>query len=324
MHLQSVLNGVPIGKPIWNVSCYILNENMEPCPIGVAGELHLGGIQLARGLPQHGRKNGQNVRSWEGEERKRLYKTGDLVKWQEDGNIGYLGRIDFQVKLRGLRVELGEIENQINACPDVLGCVVLVIKDTLVAYVRPSNVDVNAVKSTISDTLTSYMVPEVFVPMDEFPLSSNGKVDRQQLPSPDIASQKDASEYNPPTPTAETAVCEIFEQVLGMQAGTVGIDNGFFEIGGQSLTAIKAAKRINDYIKKFFSGVGKDLRVSDLYKHLTPKAILEYAIPTAVKQKFGDNREGKVAHQGTCRFSVVSTAKDDVRPISTKCSEHVR
>src|ERR1019366_8835694 len=184
------LSSVPIGKPIWNTQLYILDKHLRPVPIGVAGELHIGGVNLARGYLKKPELTAQKFipDPFGLEAGARLYKTGDRARFLPDGNIEYLGRMDHQVKIRGFRIELGEIETALMECPGVKECVVLAREDApgekrLVAYVVAEST-ADELRRLLQDKLPNHMVPAVFVLRDTLPLLSNGKIDRKALPAP--------------------------------------------------------------------------------------------------------------------------------------------
>ncbi|WP_157663075.1 AMP-binding enzyme, partial [Prescottella equi] len=210
-----------------------------PVPVGVPGELYLAGVQLARGYVSRADLTADrfvaNPFSDSGE---RMYRTGDLVTWTSSGELEYIGRTDFQVKLRGLRIELGEIETALLAQESIAQSVVLVRNDQLVAYVVPVSgaaVDEQAVKAVLAERLASYMVPQMFVVLDAFPLNASGKLDRKALPEPVF----EATVFRAPTTAAEEVVAGVFADVLGVDR--VGLDDDFFALGGNSLVATQVA-----------------------------------------------------------------------------------
>ncbi|MTJ10019.1 non-ribosomal peptide synthetase, partial [Anabaena sp. UHCC 0204] len=240
---------VPIGRPIANTQIYILDKHLQPVPIGVIGELHIGGVGLARGYWNKPELTQEKFISSPFASGKFLYKTGDLARYLPNGIIEYLDRIDYQVKIRGFRIELGEIESTLNQHPDVQVNVVIVREDKpgnqhLVAYiVSKSQQEINTIelRSFLQDKLPSYMLPTAFVVLDKLPLSPNGKVDRQALPAPEIGFEPNQQQVLPRNPVEEQ-VAKIWAEVLGLQQ--VGIYDNFFELGGHSLLATQVISKI--------------------------------------------------------------------------------
>jgi len=254
---------VPIGKPIANTQLRVLDANLRELPIGVAGELHIGGVQV--GLGYHNRPDLTAERfvpdpfaSAETEVRDkghvelsarpprstapRLYRTGDLARWRHDGVIEYLGRLDFQVKLRGFRIELGEIEQQVAALDGVDGALALLHDDAAIGprlvcyYVSAGNVTPpETVLAALRRELPDYMVPSAMVRLDAWPLSPNGKIDRRALPAP--ASPKDEEAGVPPRTAVERVLCRLVAETLGREQ--VGVTSDFFALGGHSLLATR-------------------------------------------------------------------------------------
>ncbi|MDQ2898487.1 MAG: amino acid adenylation domain-containing protein [Acidobacteriota bacterium] len=243
---DSKLTTVPIGKPIANIRIYLLDPRLQPVPVGVAGELHIGGIGLARGYLNRPELTAERFipDPFDVSGNGRLYKTGDLSRFLPDGNIEYLGRMDHQVKIRGLRIELGEIEHAIAEFPGVRNVVAIAREvapgdKRLIAYVvseSAGGVETSALRAFLRKTLPEYMVPSSFVAMDEIPLSSNGKIDRKRLPDPSDLPSREAS-YAAPRDRVEKQLAEIWAEVLGLER--VGIRDNFFELGGHSLLAVK-------------------------------------------------------------------------------------
>ncbi|WP_280503555.1 non-ribosomal peptide synthetase, partial [Nocardia farcinica] len=238
---------VPIGIPEWNVDVYVLDSRLRPAAIGVPGELYLGGRQLARGY--RGRPDltsDRFVANPYGPAGSRMYRTGDLVRWNAAGTLEYIGRTDFQVKFRGQRIELGEIETVALAHPTVSQAAVLVVDTAtgqqLVAYVVPTpgqSIDPAELTRFAAEQLPSYMVPASVMVLEAFPLNTSGKLDRKALPEPVFAT--DAGYRAPRTP-AEQIVAGIFADVLSQER--VGIDDNFFDLGGNSLVATQVVARV--------------------------------------------------------------------------------
>ncbi|MBU2713549.1 non-ribosomal peptide synthetase, partial [Zooshikella harenae] len=253
---------LPIGKPIGNTQVYVLDAHQQPVPIGVVGELYAGGDGVALAYLNNPALTAEKfiADSFSGKAQRsdkshaRLYRTGDLVKWCADGTLAFMGRTDNQVKVRGFRIELGEVENALLSQADVAEALVVVkTTDTgskrLVAYVVPADSasltdqttsaqQASALRDSLKQQLPNYMVPSAIILLASFPLTSNGKVDRKALPEPQYESQQG---YIAPTTTEETVLCEIWQQVLGVNS--VGINDNFFAIGGDSILAIQVASR---------------------------------------------------------------------------------
>jgi len=255
---------VPIGYPIANLQMYILDEYLQPQPIGVTGELYIGGIGVARGY-----LNKENLTKErfidnpfvsDNERHRRLYKTGDLCRWSSNGYIEYLGRNDFQVKLRGFRIELGEIESSLlrHSSIDEVSVIATDGQSTekqLVCYFTSStdksdtSVDLSgeALRIFLKGSLPDYMLPVGFIRLDKMPVTSNGKLDRDSLPSFDIRSTE-TTEYEAPINDMEQQIAQIWSQLLKTE--NVGRNNHFFKLGGNSLLAVKLVHQINLETKK--------------------------------------------------------------------------
>ena len=248
---ESELNIVPIGKAISNTQIYILDKHLQPLPIGVPGELHIGGVQVARGYWHREELTQQKFianpvgtfreTSLRGE---RLYKTGDRARYLPDGNIEYLGRIDNQVKIRGFRIELGEIESALSQHPDIEQTLVVVREDVpgnkkLVAYlVSNQTITIKNLRSHLKQKLPDYMIPGVFVTLDDIPLTPNGKINRRALPIPDTITKLETSaSYIAPSTPIEKTLAAIWAEVLRIEQ--VGIEDNFFELGGDSILSLQ-------------------------------------------------------------------------------------
>ncbi|BAS60156.1 amino acid adenylation domain-containing protein (plasmid) [Leptolyngbya boryana NIES-2135] len=251
----SVDNLVPIGRPFPNSQVYVLDIDRQPVPIGVPGELYIGGAGVARGYLNRPELTEERfipyVDPFTPSITTRLYRAGDLVRYLPDGNLEFLGRIDNQVKLRGFRIELGEIEATLGRSPTVAETVVVVREDEpghkrLVAYVVPvqsTSFSLSDLRNFVKDRLPGHMVPSAFVVLEFLPLTPNGKIDRRSLPVPEIARPNLEHTYIAPQNPVETALVGIWAEILGV--AQVGIDDNFFELGGDSILSIQVVAKAN-------------------------------------------------------------------------------
>ncbi|MFC1715834.1 amino acid adenylation domain-containing protein [Candidatus Poribacteria bacterium] len=243
---------VPIGKPFPNYKVYVLDSNLQPVPVGVPGELLIGGVGLARGYMNRPKLTAEKFipDPFSREPGARLYRTGDMVRYLPDGNIDFLGRVDNQVKIRGFRIELGEIEAILGQHPDIHRTVVLAREDTpgdkrLVAYIvshQGKNPTIDELRSFLKKKLPAYMVPSFFLFLEALPLAPNGKVDRRSLPAPDRSRPDMEEAYVAPCTTAEEILAQIWSDLLGVEG--VGIHDDFFSLGGHSLLATQVISRL--------------------------------------------------------------------------------
>ena len=233
---------VPIGLPVFNTRVYVLDNRLRPVVIGVVGELYLAGAQLARGyVSRPDLTSDRFVADPFDVSGGRLYRTGDVVRWTPGGELEYVGRIDHQVKLRGLRIELGEIESAFLADSSVSQAVVIVRSERLVAYVVPARgtaVDTDLLRSRVGSSLPAYMVPAVVLVLDALPISASGKLDRKALPQPIF----EVRAFRQPTTHTEQVIAKIFGEMLGVDEP--GLDDDFFALGGNSLVATQVVSRI--------------------------------------------------------------------------------
>ena len=266
-----------IGRPIANTRIFIVDANLAPVPIGVAGELHIGGDGLARGYLNRPELTAEKfiANPFSSDTNEKLYRTGDLARYRPDGNIEFLGRIDNQVKLRGFRIELGEIETVITQHPAIEQTVVLLREDTpgdkrLVAYIVTADgsaVSVHDLRAHAQQKLPDYMVPAYFVVLDSLPLTTNGKIDRKALPAPIGQSLSAARQYVAPRDSYETALCDLWSEALHIDQ--VGIDDDFFALGGHSLLAAKLFARMDEEL-------GRSLPLSVLFAAPNIRALAEH------------------------------------------------
>lgn len=268
---------VPIGYPITNTRIYILGPSREQMPIGVPGELHIGGIQLARGYHQRPGLTADRFvpDPFDQTSGSRMYRTGDLVRYQMDGAIEYLGRLDHQVKLRGFRIELGEIESVLREHPAIQDTVVLFQKNSthdplIVSYVVFSDdcsIEEQKLRDYLRKRLPSYMVPSSCIVLDQLPLTPNGKLDRAALPSPFSNRLPMSGSYDAPQTKIEQTIVSVWQKILGLQR--ISIHDNFFDLGGHSL----ALTRVHQYLR------GQNLThisLVDLFRYPTVSALATY------------------------------------------------
>ncbi|MFJ3793115.1 amino acid adenylation domain-containing protein [Kitasatospora sp. NPDC090091] len=284
--------GTPaIGRPIAGTRVRVLDEGLRPVPVGVPGELYVAGSGLARGyLGRPGLTAQRFLPDPYGPTGTRMYRTGDVVRWRADGQLDHLGRTDHQVKLRGFRIEPGEVESALAAHPDVAQAVVTVREDragrpALVGYVVPrpaAEPDPAAVRAALAGQLPAYLVPAAVVVLGELPLTANGKVDRGRLPAPDFAAA--AGSARPRTPAEET-LCGIYAQVLGLPE--VGTADGFFDLGGDSIQAIQVVSRAR--------AAGLAVSARDVFAHQSVAALAAVAVPVTEADGPADDGTGEIA-----------------------------
>jgi amino acid adenylation domain-containing protein len=303
---------IPIGKPISNTAVYILDKNLHPVPIGVNGEIYIGGDGVARGYVNYPELTAEKFIVHKlHEERKlhltpntkhlTLYKTGDLARWLNDGNIEFLGRMDHQVKIRGFRIELGEIESRLSNYGGIKESVVLVREEVkgdkyLCAYIVSDNeLVMSELREYLSKELPDYMIPSYFVSIEKLPLTSNGKIDRKALPKPVFGNLK---EYEAFRDESEKKLVEIWSEVLNMDKERINMEANFFEVGGNSLKAtllmakIHKALNIKVPLEQFFKtprirGLAELIRglEENRFSSIEPVEKKEYYILTSAQTK---------------------------------------
>ncbi|MES2733434.1 MAG: non-ribosomal peptide synthase/polyketide synthase [Bacteroidota bacterium] len=263
---------VVIGKPIANVQVYFLDAQGQLCPLGVAGEMVVGGNSLARGYWNREELTAEKFipNPFSTDPAARLYRTGDLGRWLPDGNIEYMGRIDDQVKIRGYRIELGEIEHALQLCAIVNQAVVLTRGEGeakhLVAFIIPEDdFDQDAISDYLKSKLPEYMVPSVWVEMQSFPLTSNGKINKKALSDPNVGALV-RKPYVAPRNEMEQALVDIWQRLLEMDK--IGMNDDFFELGGHSLLSIRLTSAIRNEL-------GIELSLTDVFEYPTIASLAE-------------------------------------------------
>jgi natural product biosynthesis luciferase-like monooxygenase protein len=271
------LNGtggaVPIGRPIANTQIYILDEAGRPVPPGVAGELFIAGDGVVRGYHERPELTAERFVNdpFAGRPGARMYRTGDLARWRDDGVVEFLGRIDHQVKVRGHRIEMGEIEAVLAEHPGVREAVAIVREDVpgdvrIVAYVTPTDQPAagDTLREYLRDHLPDIMVPATIVQLDAFPLTPNAKIDRKALPAPELSVPVAAAPFTSPATALEESIAAIWCEVLSVSR--VGADDNFFDLGGHSLLAIRVHGRLR-------AALERDLSITDLFRFPTVRSL---------------------------------------------------
>lgn len=297
--LDEVDSRVPIGRPIANTQLYVLDDNLQPVPFGVAGELLIGGDGVVRGyLNRPGLTQERFIASPFGAPGARLYRTGDLARYRPDGNLEFLGRIDHQIKLRGHRIELGEIETLISRQPSIQQAVVIAREDIpgdmrLVAYVQPQPgqaLDLEALKHRLAKQLPEFMLPADYLVLPSYPLTPNGKIDRKALPAPERVAAKTDKPQLEPQNELERTIAAIWQEMLNLPA--VGIRDNFFDSGGHSLLAVRTLGRLRETVTA-------DLQMTDLFRYPTIQSLAQYlsreSDPDAVSKTGQDRASARKA-----------------------------
>jgi amino acid adenylation domain-containing protein len=321
----------PIGHPIWNTQLYVLDKRLEPVAIGVTGELFIGGVQLARGYANRPDLTAERFLPNPFAIGERLYRTGDLVRWRADGELEHMGRADQQVKIRGYRIELGEIEAALSSHPNVNNVAVIAREDgsgekQLVAYVVSSNkVSISPIelKMHLASVLPEYMVPAAFVPLNQLPLTSSGKLDLRTLPAPDWLGE---TEFIAPRDELERQVAQLMAEVLKLPS-PASIDSSFFSLGGHSLSAVRVVARLRETfgvdvrLKAFFEAptaaglafevrqltAGEDQRSPFVRFSATSKAPALFLVHGADGNAMNFHRLGTLLESHACVYGIDST-----------------
>ena len=285
-----------IGRPIANTQFYILDPHQKLVPVGVPGELHIGGAGLARGYWNRPELTEEKFIPSPFESGQRLYKTGDLARYLTDGRIEFLGRIDHQVKIRGFRIELGEIEALLEQHPQVQETVVLAREDVpndcrLVAYVVTNeNVtpSVSELRVFLKEKLPEYMLPSTFVVLDALPLTPNGKVDRRALPAPDSLRPTLTTTYQVPQSEMEQQIAKLWQEVLHLDK--VGIHDNFFDLGGHSLLMLKVNNKLRAILQQ-------DIQIVTMFQNPTIYSLSEYLIQKPEEKSIFEQIDKRVEKQ---------------------------
>jgi amino acid adenylation domain-containing protein len=272
-----ISGSIPIGRPIANTQLYVLDPHLQPVPVGIPGELYIGGVGLARGYLRRPEPTAEMFipHSFSNVLGARLYKTGDRVRYLPDGNIEFLGRLDHQVKMRGFRIELGEIETVLGQHPAVRQAVVLAREDVpgdrrLVAYIIPSQKQAPAMselRSFLQEKLPEYMVPSAFVLLEALPLTPNGKLDRRVLPAPEGLRPELQALYVVPRTEIERMIATVWQEVLRIER--VGLYDNFFDLGGHSLLLVQVHSKLREVF-------GEDLSIIDMFKYPSINALTKH------------------------------------------------
>ena len=300
-----------IGSPIANTQVYVLDAALEPVPVGIAGELYIGGDGVARGYWQRPDLTAERFLPDPFRVGNRIYRTGDLVRWTSDGTLDFLGRADHQVKLRGYRIELGEIEAAVDSFAGVRQSVVMAREDVpglvqLVAYYTAGgSVDEGAMKEKLAQALPDHMVPTRFVRLDEFPLTPNKKVDRKALPAstarlaaPVVAVPMQAGSQA----GSQAAIAAIWQRILGVQG--IAARDSFFELGGHSLLAVQAHRDIRDTL-----GAAK-LSITDIFRFPTLGALAARVDALTVRAPVSPPAESATDDRAAARTDAMSRRRD--------------
>jgi amino acid adenylation domain-containing protein len=290
-------NSVPIGQPIANTQLYVLDRQHQPVPIGVPGELYIGGAGLARGYLNRPELTAEKFipNPFSNEIGTRLYKTGDLARYRSDGNLEFLGRIDHQVKVRGYRIELGEIESLLGKHPEVREAIVLMREDTpknqrLVAYcvTDSETVTTSSLRNFLKEKMPEYMLPSVFVQLKAVPLTTNGKIDRRALPIPDGDRPELEQVYVAPRSEIETAIAKVWQEVLHLEK--VGVNDNFFDLGGNSLLILQ----VNNKMRAIFQ---RDISVVTMFQNPTIYSLAECLSQTTEEKSIFEPMRDRVQKQ---------------------------
>jgi len=280
--LPAGTGNIPVGKPIANTQLYILDDHMNPMPLGIVGEIYIGGRGLSRGYINKPELSLEKFVPDPFKENGRLYRTGDLGRWLPDGNMEFISRKDHQVKIRGHRIEPGEIEAVLQSHPAVRSSVVVALEDVrgdrnLTAYIVPEGkVTTSDLRAYVSNLLPEFMMPAYFLLLDELPLTVNGKLDRSRLPDPTDNVLGDSTSYIPPRNELEEKLIAIWKELLGKEK--IGIQDNFFEAGGNSIRIMRLSKMAGKLL-------GKEVSVALLFQYPNIRELIDYFTEKPVHQE---------------------------------------
>lgn len=307
--VESGAGSISIGKPIANTQIYVLDKSMNPVPIGLPGELFIGGDGLARGYLNLPELTGEKFISdpFSKKEHARLYKTGDLVKYLPDGRLEFMGRMDNQVKVRGFRIELGEIETLLNQNIAVKESVVAAKEmiqgeKSLIAYIIPSQekehelLSVEYLRKSLNSRLPDYMIPAAFIIMDSYPMTPNGKIDKKALPLPEGLRPQLGTNYKAPSNGTENAISSIWQEILKMDG--VGVNDNFFDLGGHSLLLAQVRSKIEKVLNK-------EVSMMDLFKYPTISTLSRFISGEGGYQAVGDPIRKPTGKAGNADIAVI-------------------
>jgi acyl-coenzyme A synthetase/AMP-(fatty) acid ligase/acyl carrier protein len=265
---------VSIGKPALNTKLYVLSHELKLLPVGAIGELYIGGDNVARGYYKQEELTKLSFIQSPLNKSERIYKTGDLARWNHDGELEYLGRTDKQVKIRGYRIEPSEIESLLMQYPNIKNVVVVVKSknksaDSLVAYIISDfNLEEKLLFDFLKSNLPEYMIPNKVIQVHDFPLTVNGKLDIDALPQ---SEGEINNNYKAPRTELEQSICELFSEVLNLNHLPVGVQDDFFTLGGNSISSIRLAQRIKKEI-------GLDIDVTSIFRHRTIDGLVKHSV----------------------------------------------
>ncbi len=309
----------PIGRPIPETTVYVLNDHQKPVPVGIVGEMYVGGTGVCKGYLNRKELTAERFIDNPVKPGERLYRTGDLARWMENGNLEYHGRKDFQVKIRGYRIELGEIESVLNTFSKITEAVIVPYlkedQNELVAYfVSEEPLEVQELREFMLLDLPDFMLPSHFVPIDEIPLTTNGKLDKKSLPDPYKSGMGSGVEYAAPENAVQTIICAIWQDVLGISE--VGINDNFFAIGGDSLKAIRVVVFLNKQLQS-------TVKVSHIFSFQTVALLANQLDAINAEESANDWQIGmdKLIELKTSFFQnnpeIISDQIDDVYPLTS-------